>query len=85
VDGISAGKKLIEDVAALIPDHKPGVSIGWILPASLKCSARPVTWRAVRHALKHLVDEGKISSPYCERPPDVYYISKRRLTYQSDG
>jgi hypothetical protein len=24
VDGISAGKKLIEDVAALIPDHKAG-------------------------------------------------------------
>jgi hypothetical protein len=43
-------------------------------PASLKCSARPqVTWRAVRYALKHLVDEGKISS-YSDRPPDVYYI-----------
>ena len=43
-------------------------------PASLKCSARPpVTWRAVRYALKHLEDEGKISS-YSERPRDVYYI-----------
>jgi hypothetical protein len=39
-------------------------------PASLKCSARPVTWRELSgYALKHLVDEGKISS-YSERPPD---------------
>lgn len=34
-----AGKKLIEDVAALIPDHKPGVSIGWILGQRLSWEA----------------------------------------------
>jgi hypothetical protein len=58
-----AGKKLIEDVAALIPDHKQGVSIGWILGQLLSIARRaPVTGELSGYALKHLVDEGKISS-----------------------
>jgi hypothetical protein len=52
------------------------VSSAWILGKLLEgaVGAAPnITWRAIRYALKHLADEGKISS-YSERPPDVYYV-----------
>ena len=48
-------------------------------PASLKCSARPVTWRAVRYALTHLVDEGQDQLPIASGRR-TSTISKRRFT-----
>jgi hypothetical protein len=61
-----AGKKLIEGRRRSDPRS--------ILGKLLEGSRRPnITWRAIRYALKHLADEGKISS-YSERPPDVYNV-----------
>ena len=56
----------MRDVAALIPDQS------WA-SCSRAVGAPILLGGAIRYALKHLADEGKISS-YSERPPDGYNV-----------
>jgi hypothetical protein len=78
--GWYAGRKETDWGRRLIPDHKPGVSIGWIL-GQLLSSARRAQWpdELSGYTFKHLVDEGKISS-YTDRAAGRFTLRRCQST-----
>jgi hypothetical protein len=66
-----AGKTLIKEVEALLPAAKPGLTTDDMR----KGISFTVTHRAVRYALKDLIDRG-IAYSYDGPPPIKYYVRK---------